>query len=171
MTIPHLDVRQQVKALLDRLDAAQEAAAPIRKQFADERRSLRTARYDAMTAEIDARFNPLFDDVATREAAALAALGGDNEDAIYDAISDLEKKAGVSFDWDYDEGGLCERCCLTGLPILEGEPVVEDAAGNKAIAAAISGWPLFDGDGDSADAEPAAIAEGEPEDASEGVAP
>lgn len=69
---------------------------------------------------------------------------------------------------EWDEDGSARCCVLTGLPILDDDVTVEDGDGRRALAAAIPGWPLSDdADGDSADAEPAAIG-GETEGAEDG---
>ena len=122
----------------------------------------------AAIAALDGQRRPLLEAIRAAADVYEEAKAGSEEEVAAEAALDRANEAVEAFDdlhsdvygeaLDYDEDGMARCCVLTGLVLLEDDEIVEDREGRQALAAAIEGWPAFDGAGDSPCGEPAASA-------------
>lgn len=149
---------------IDRMELRQQIAAldEARKPLADAVDKIDADKWEKIDAEI-AREREIYDrERREREAAffkrceeiraAHGEVPGDPQAAL--EAHDAHEAYGEAY--GFDGGSNAERCCLTGLPLLEGDVLIEDGDGNKALAAAVPGWPVFVDEGDADNDEAAA---------------
>lgn len=133
--IDRMDLRQDILALEEKRKGLvavfeavnEEAEAEIDRESAiyERERRERSEAFYARCAEIP------------------RAHGGGDKSA-EDALEDHDNNSPAYGECiDFDDDGLAERCCITGLPLLDGDETVEDSEGRKALANAIPGWPSF----------------------------
>lgn len=149
---------------IDRMELRQQIAAldEARKPLADAVDKIDEDKWEKIYAEI-AREREIYDrERREREAAffkrceeiraAHGEVPGDPQAAL--EAHDAHEAYGEAY--GFDGVGNAERCCLTGLPLLEGDVLIEDGDGNTALAAAVPGWPVFVDEGDADNDEAAA---------------
>lgn len=134
---------------IDRMELRQQLIAldEARKPLADAVDKIDAVKWAKIDAEI-AREHEIYErERREREAAyykrcaEIRAAYGETEG---DPEADLEKHdqhEAYELALEYDAQSVV-RCCLTGLPLLEGDVLIDDSEGNRALAAAVPGWPL-----------------------------
>ena len=144
-TIDRMELREQIAALEEVRKPLQEAVDTIDRQ-----------KQALIDAEIDREREIYERELRERKAAFVRrcdeireGFGQTDAEAALEAHDQHEAYAEAL---DYDENGFAVRCCVSDLVLLEDDEIVEDSLGRKALAAALPGWPEFDGDDEFGDA-------------------
>lgn len=142
--IDRMELRQQLIALDDARKPLADAVAKI-----DEKKWAKIDEEIAREHEIYERERREREAAYYKRCAEIRAAHGEIEGDPEAALEKHDQHEAYESALGYDDESYVLRCCLTGLPLLEGDVLIEDENGNKALAAAVPGWPVFEDVGDA----------------------